>query len=80
MENVSLEKMTFYFSQDSHCMSEKDGEFLEIECLSDIGIDGGNGFYMVLKTEQWAIDSIDDLKELVKRIEKTMLKKKPIKK
>ena len=74
MEKPRLEECTFEFSQEGNCMSHKDdAEFLEIKCLSDIGIDRTDGkcFY-VLKTESWSIDSIEELKELFDRIEKTL--------
>lgn len=81
MENKpELYKMKFEFIQDAHCMSmsEDETETLTIECMTDLGVDYKEGFYMVLKTEQWAIDSIDDLKALVKRIERVLDKKKPV--
>ena len=74
MDKPLLEEATFNFSQEANCMSENDGaEFLEIKCLSDLGIDRTDGkcFY-VLKTESWSIDSIEELKELFDRIEKTL--------
>lgn len=78
MEKPLLEECTFEFSQEGNCMSHKDdAEFLEIKCLSDLGIDRTDGkcFY-VLKTESWSIDSIDELQELFDRISKTLFHKK----
>jgi hypothetical protein len=47
----------------------KTGVLLEIRCESSLGIDrGGGDCFYVLKTEQWALDSIDDLKKLFDRI------------
>jgi hypothetical protein len=80
---TELYRVKFEFQQDAHCMSDSHDELemLTIECMTDIGIDASGSFYMVLKTDGWSIDSIDDLKALVKRIEKIMPpKKKPIKK
>lgn len=73
MEPPELDRMKFNFSQQANCFSKQDEyEFLEIKCLSDIGIDGGGGFFMVLKTKQWSIDSLDDLQKLVDRIKQVM--------
>jgi len=73
-EKPLLEKATFNFSQEANCMSENDGaEFLEIQCLSDLGIDRTDGrcFY-VLKTENWSIDNLGELQELFDRIQKAL--------
>ena len=69
-EGVTLNKCKFEFEQDSHCCSKKTGETLEIEYMSDLGIDYTKGGFFVLKTSQWAVDSIEDLKLLFERIEK----------
>jgi hypothetical protein len=38
--NLNLEEASFSFSQDGNCLVDKDEcEFLEIKCVSDIGID-----------------------------------------
>lgn len=77
MEKPLLEEAKFEFSQGGNCMSHKDdAEFLEIKCLSDLGIDRteGNCFY-VLKTEGWSIDSVDELQDLFDRIHKSLFPK-----
>ena len=75
MTEVKLDKVTFEFTQDEHCMSnDMDGvELLTIECTSDLGIsrNAGGGFF-VLKTEQWAINDIDELKLLFDKIEQAI--------
>jgi hypothetical protein len=40
MEEVKLNKVTFEFTQDEHCMSNEMGgvESLTIECMSDFSI------------------------------------------
>ena len=60
-----LEEATFKFSQDGNCVDGGD-EFLEIRCDSSLGIDRDKGCFFILKTEQWAVDSADDLQELFK--------------
>jgi hypothetical protein len=72
-EKPLLEEATFHFSQEANCMSENDGaEFLEIKCLSDLGIDRAERCFYVLKTEGWSIDNGEDLKLLFDRIHKTL--------
>ena len=76
MEKPELYKMLFKFNQDPNCLSDVDDwEELEIECMSDLGIDASDGrFFMVLKTEKWSIDSVAELEELVERIKRVMNK------
>lgn len=74
MEKPQMEEARFEFSQEANCMSGNDGaEFLEITCLSDLGIDRTDGkcFY-VLKTEGWSIDGVEELQELFDRISKSL--------
>jgi hypothetical protein len=74
MEEVNLDKITFEFTQEEHCMSTEMGgtESLTIECMSDMGISETGGCFFVLKTEQWAINDINDLKQLFDKIEKAI--------
>lgn len=75
-EKPLLEEATFNFSQEANCMSENDGaEFLEIKCLSDLGIDRDEGCFYVLKTEGWSIDNVGELQELFDRIHKILIPK-----
>ena len=77
MEKPELMTMTFNFSQEANCVNEnRENENLEIQCHSDLGIDYNGGFFMVLKTEGWSIDSLDDLKTLVERIERVLINSK----
>ena len=68
-----LEEATFKFSQDGNCV-DGGNEFLEIRCDSSIGIDRDKGCFYILKTEQWAVDSADDLQEIFNRIKKVISK------
>ena len=74
MSEVKLEKVTFEFTQEEHCASnDMDGiELLTVECTSDLGITNTEGAYFVLKTEQWAINDIDELKLLFDKIEQAI--------
>lgn len=74
MKGIKLDKVTFEFIQEEHCMSNDRGGFetLTIECTSDLGISDTDGAFFVLKTEQWAIDDINDLKLLLETIEQAI--------
>jgi hypothetical protein len=70
MENkIILESASFIFSQEGNCIDGGD-EQLEIRCESSLGIDRDKEFFYVLKTEQWAFDSLDELQEQLRRISK----------
>lgn len=73
-ETARLDRVKFGFTQDENCMSNNMGgtEELTIECMSDIGIAHSEDFFFVIKTEQWSFDSIDELKKLTDRIEKSI--------
>jgi hypothetical protein len=74
MGKIDLDKVTFEFTQEENCMSnDMDGvESLTIECTSDLGITNTDGAFFVLKTEQWSIDGVDDLKLLFDKIEQAI--------
>jgi hypothetical protein len=67
-----LESVTFKFSQESNCVDGGDVEELEIRCESSLGIDYDRGCFYVLKTDGWAIDSVEDLQKLFDRIQKSI--------
>ena len=67
-----LEKATFKFSQEANCVSKDELETLTIECESSLGIDADGGCFYILKTEGWAIDSIQELQDLFDRISKIL--------
>jgi len=74
MPEVKLEKVTFEFTQEENCASNDMGgiELLTVECTSDLGISNTDGAFFVLKTEQWAINDIDELKLLFDKIEQAI--------
>ena len=74
MSEVKLEKVTFEFTQDEHCMSNEMGgvESLTIECMSDFGISDDGGGFFVLKTEQWAIDGTEDIVKLILKVKQAI--------
>jgi hypothetical protein len=75
MENkVKLDKITFEFIQEEHCMSNEMGGFetLTIECISDMGISDSDGAFYVLKTEQWAIDEPEELIALLDKVKQAI--------
>jgi hypothetical protein len=73
-QGLIFKRATFEFTQDSNCVSEKEYEFLTVECESSLGIDRDKGCFYVLKTEQWTIDSEEDLKQIFDRIQKAIIK------
>jgi hypothetical protein len=73
----SLDTMTFRFEQEENCIDGGEGETLTVEAKSSLGIDGDGGAFYVLKTEQWAINDIDDLIVMLKRVEAALDATKP---
>ena len=74
--NLNLEEAIFSFSQDGNCISDSDNaEFLEIKCVSDLGIDRNEGCFYILKTEGWSIDNVGELQALFDRIHKSLFPK-----
>ena len=68
----ALDTMTFKFEQDENCVDSGDGETLIVEAKSSLGIDGDGGGFLVLKTEQWAINDINDVVNMLKRVERAV--------
>ena len=73
-QEVKLESASFEFSQEGNCVDKEDYETIMIECKSDLGIDYTEGCLYVIRTEQWSLDSIDDLQKLFDRINKAINK------
>lgn len=74
MKGIKLDKVTFEFTQEEHCMSNDMGgvESITIECMSDFGISDSDGGFFVLKTEQWAIDGTEDIAKLLNKIKQAI--------
>lgn len=47
-EPILLEKATFEFSQEGNCVEGEGDEFLEISCVSSLGIDREEGKCIVI--------------------------------
>jgi len=64
-----LESATFTFSQEVNCMSDADIETITIDCKSSAGIEFDKGAFFVLHTGEagWAIDTPEDMAELLQR-------------
>lgn len=73
MEQPKLLAASFEFTQEGNCV-DGDVEILNIRCESSLGIDNDGDCFYVLKTEQWSIDSVDDLQKLFDRISKVINK------
>ena len=72
-EQPLLEKVVFEFSQEGNCV-DGDIETIEIRCDSSLGIDNDGGCFYVLKTEAWTIESVQELQNLLDRINKIVKK------
>lgn len=75
MEEPKLDEAVFHFSQDGNYEDGEEAEFLEIKCKASLGIDNEEGCFYVIKTEQWSFDSLDELQQLIDRINKTIKNK-----
>jgi hypothetical protein len=69
---AQLDTMDFKFYQEANCVDGGDGETLIVEAKSSLGIDGDGGGFLVLKTEQWAINDINDVVNMLKRVERAV--------
>lgn len=78
MGEIMLEKATFTFTQDENCCSTDmcGVEEITIECVSDLGITRSDGCFYVIKTEQWAVENVDELKTLFGKVEEAINKVK----
>jgi hypothetical protein len=66
--DTTFEKVTFMFSQESNCLSDKEAESIEIQYVSDIGIDRSDDGFFIIKTDEWAVDNIDELEKMFNKI------------
>lgn len=73
-EQPILESATFLFSQEANCVDGKRDEMedLEIRMESSLGIDRDGGAFYILKTDQWAVEGVEDLQKLFDRISKVL--------
>lgn len=67
-----LEEAVFTFTQEAHCNSSEEYEEIKIAYMSSLGVDRDKGGYFVLKTDSWAVENENDLKELFDRINKIL--------
>jgi hypothetical protein len=73
-ERPMLESATFLFSQEANCVDGRSDEMedLEIRMESSLGIDRDGGAFYILKTDQWAVEGVEDLQKLFDRISKVL--------
>lgn len=72
LETPKLERMTFEFTQDGNCISNKDAfESIIIEAESSLGIDFDKGAFFVLKTRKWSMEPNDMIK-LLNRVQSSI--------
>jgi hypothetical protein len=70
-DKPTLDNITFSFTQEGNCVDGRsdDYEKIEIQVKSSLGIDFDNGGFFVLKTEQWAINDIEEMTEMLQRVQ-----------
>lgn len=71
MNKPELYSATFVFTQEGNCI-DGEPENLEIVAQSDLGIDFNKECFYTIKTESWSFDSIEELQELIDRINKVL--------
>lgn len=74
-EKPKLAETKDTYTQQADCCQDNDGlQFLEVRSM-----DGGGGHYIVIATERWAIDDIDEfcatLKQTLERMERGVFEK-----
>ena len=71
---LGLDKMVVEFTQEENCIDDNQGgvESITIECVADLGISTAGGNFFVIRTEQWAINDVSELKALFDKIEKAI--------
>jgi hypothetical protein len=72
--NPKLSKVTFEFDQEEHCMSNAMGgvESIEIEVNSDLPITEKDGFFFVIKTEQFSFNDAKELNNLLDKVKQSV--------
>jgi hypothetical protein len=66
---AKLETVTFTFTQEANCYDGGEFEELIIEAKSSLGIDNDGGAFYVIKTKQWAVEGIEEFRDVLKRVE-----------
>jgi hypothetical protein len=71
---AELDTVTFTFTQEANCVdgTSHDLEVLTVEAKSSLGIDRDEGAFYVLRTEQWSIDGVDEINDIIKKCEKAI--------
>lgn len=69
-----LQEVKFEFAQEANCVDgPSDGEeTITIRAVSDLGLDWSEGCFYVMETKQWAFDSLEEMSDMLKRVEKSV--------
>lgn len=73
-QTVDLEQAIFHFSQDGNSSDGNEIEEITIEYKASLGLDREEDGFFVLKTNQWSVDSVEELDALFRRIRKILEK------
>lgn len=68
-----LESCQFTFSQEPNCLSDTT-EQIEVYFQSSLGLDREEDGFFTLKTEQWSVDSVEEINALFNRIKRVLNK------
>lgn len=71
MEKPKLMEATFVFTQEANCLNDSI-EQIEIRFQSSLGIDNDDSCFYTIKTDEWSIDNVNDLQELIDRAKKSI--------
>jgi hypothetical protein len=69
---MSLDGVKFNFSQEGNCIDGLEFEQIDIEIKNDIGHLETEGYFFVIRTNQWSFDSLDEFKSMIEKIEKSI--------
>lgn len=71
-ERPELHDIVYTFTQEANCVDARnrdDYETLTVEVKSDLGLDATDGGFIVIRTAQWAINTPEELYELLQRVQ-----------
>ena len=71
-----LESAQFIFTQDPNCLKKSDQhEEIIVKVQASLGLDRDDGPFYEIVTEGWSFDNMEELKEIIDRVN-TILKPK----
>jgi len=71
--SLELNEVKYTFCQEGNCVDNEQFEILELTVKSNLGHLENQEYFFVIKTEQWSFDSIEEFRDLVQKVEKSIL-------